>query len=208
MDQLVSRIRSALREAADPTRAPGMQAYMKSAMPYLGVRVPDVRRITRSLVKERPPADLDQLEEAALELWDGAKFREERYAAASLTGLPMAKGRLSLIPLHEHMAITGAWWDHVDEIAHRIADLHDAHPVETAHDVRIAIPTEAALTLRENETIAKIPGAGKSVTLSTLNRGAGRLSGGFGAVRFDVTVSARTESGETVQQDVFLDLNG
>ena len=41
-----------------------------------------------------------------------------------------------MIPLHEHMAVTGAWWDHVDEIAHHIADLHDAHPVETAHDVR------------------------------------------------------------------------
>ncbi len=71
-----------------------------------------------------------------LELWDNATHREERYAAAALMRLRIAKGRLSLIPLHEHMAVTGAWWDHVDEIAHHIADLHDAHPVETAHDVR------------------------------------------------------------------------
>ena len=113
-----------------------MQAYMKSAMPYLGVRVPEVRRITRALAKADPPADLDSLEAAVLELWDNATHREEQYAAAALMGLPLAKGRLSLIPLHEHMAVTGAWWDHVDEIAHRIADLHDAHPVETAHDVR------------------------------------------------------------------------
>jgi len=113
-----------------------MQAYMKSAMPYLGVRVPEVRRITRALAKADPPADLDSLEAAVLELWDNATYREERYAAAALMGLPLARGRLSLIPLYEHMAVTGAWWDHVDEIAHRIADLHDAHPVETAHDVR------------------------------------------------------------------------
>ncbi len=71
-----------------------------------------------------------------MSLWDNATHREERYAATALTGLPMAKGRLSLMPLHEHMAVTGAWWDHVDEVARRIADLHDAHPVETAHDVR------------------------------------------------------------------------
>ncbi|GAA3528334.1 DNA alkylation repair protein [Aeromicrobium panaciterrae] len=129
-------MRTALREAADPTRAPGMQAYMKSAMPFLGVRVPEVRAIVRALAKEHPFADLDRLEAVALELWDNATHREERYAAATLMALRIAKGRLSLIPMHEHMAVTGAWWDHVDEIAHRIADLHDVHPVETAHDVR------------------------------------------------------------------------
>jgi len=109
---------------------------MKSAMPYLGVRVPDVRRLARAAAKAHPPADLDELERAVRELWDHADYREERYAAAGLTGLRLAKGRLELLPLHEHMAVTGAWWDHVDEIAHRIADLHDAHAVETAAVVR------------------------------------------------------------------------
>lgn len=80
---------------------------------------------------------------------------------------------------------------------------------ETAYDVCVSIPQGAALELREkDETIAKIPGLGKSVTLSTMNRGAGRLGGGFGDVRFDVTITARTEAGEAVQQDVFLDING
>lgn len=109
---------------------------MKSAMPYLGVRMPDVRRLTKAAAKTHAPADLDELEQAIRALWDDAEFREERYAAAALAGLPLAKGRLGLLPLHEHMAITGAWWDHVDEIAHRIADLHDAHPAETAEVVR------------------------------------------------------------------------
>lgn len=81
--------------------------------------------------------------------------------------------------------------------------------VETAYDVSVSIPQGAALQLRESDdAIAKIPGLGKSVTLSTLNRGAGRLGGGFGDVRFDVTIAARTESGEEVKQDVFLDING
>lgn len=81
--------------------------------------------------------------------------------------------------------------------------------VETAYDVAVSFPANAALALREkDESIAKIPGAGKSVTLATLNRGGGRLGGGFGDVRFDVTVTARTESGEAVQQEVFLDING
>lgn len=80
---------------------------------------------------------------------------------------------------------------------------------ETAYDVSVSIPKGAALELRdEEEAITKIPGSGKSVTLATMNRGAGRLGGGFGDVRFDVTITARTESGETIQQDVFLDING
>ena len=109
---------------------------MKSAMPYLGVRVPEVRRLTKAAAKAYPPADLDELEHAARTLWDDAEFREEGYAATGLTALRLANGRLELLPLHEHMAVTGAWWDHVDEIAHRIADLHDAHPTETAKVVR------------------------------------------------------------------------
>lgn len=109
---------------------------MKSAMPFLGVRVPEVRAIAKAQAKAQPPVDLDRLESTVLELWDNATHREERYAAAELTKLTMAKGQLSLIPLYEHMAVTGAWWDHVDELAHRIADLHDAHPEDTAHDVR------------------------------------------------------------------------
>ncbi len=109
---------------------------MKSAMPFLGVRVPDARKIARAVAKSQPPISLDNLEASVLELWDNATHREERYAAAELLRLRVAKGRLSLIPLHEHMAVTGAWWDHIDEIAHHIADLHDLHPIETAHEVR------------------------------------------------------------------------
>ena len=37
-------VANALREAADPVRAPQQQAYMKSEMPCLGVTVPECRR--------------------------------------------------------------------------------------------------------------------------------------------------------------------
>ena len=38
-------VTAALRAAADPDRAPHQQAYMKSEMPFLGVAVPQCRRI-------------------------------------------------------------------------------------------------------------------------------------------------------------------
>ncbi|KXO93885.1 DNA alkylation repair protein [Tsukamurella pseudospumae] len=136
MTDLAAAIRAELRAAADPERAPKMQAYMKSAMPFLGVPSPAVRTITAAVRREHPPADLDELRAAVLELWDHAAYREERYAAQNLLRYRLGKGDPALLPLHEHIAVTGAWWDHVDETARHIADLHDAHPEDTAAVVR------------------------------------------------------------------------
>lgn len=133
---LAAAIRAALREAADPAIAPGQQAYMKSAMPFLGVRGPEVRRLTRSLVRERHVRDAPVLAAAARALWDGATHREERYAASELLASRPLRGDWSLVPLLEHIARTGQWWDHVDGIAGRVAALHDAHPAATADLVR------------------------------------------------------------------------
>ena len=136
MGDLVTMIRQALRVHADPDFAPGQQAYMKSTMPFLGVRVPEVRRLTKTAARSCPPADIDDLDRSVRRLWGEATHREERYAATALTALQLAKGRLEFLDLYEHIAITGAWWDHVDDVAHRIADLHDTHPGPTARAVR------------------------------------------------------------------------
>ncbi|MCW2841826.1 MAG: alkylation repair protein [Aeromicrobium sp.] len=108
---LVATIRDALRDAADVDRAPGMQAYMKSSVPYRGVPRPAVRTITGAAARAHPPLTLDDLQTAVRTLWDGADFREEQYAACELLSLPLATGRLELVPLYEHLATTGAWWD-------------------------------------------------------------------------------------------------
>jgi 3-methyladenine DNA glycosylase AlkD len=139
MGALVERIRSELRAAADPERAAANATYMKVAetgnLPYLGVRRPEVRRISRAATAEQR-AEPHELTADARELWDSAEYREERYAAQDLLGLRWAHGRLDLLDLHRHMALTGAWWDHVDEVAHRIADLLDTHPEEMSAVLR------------------------------------------------------------------------
>lgn len=133
---LVARIRRDLERAGDHARAPGMQAYMKSALPFHGVRVPQVRTIARAAARAESALQLDTLVAAAYELFDHATHREERYAALALVALPPARGKAELLPLHEHFATVGAWWDIVDETAHRVAELHDAHPRHTAEVVR------------------------------------------------------------------------
>ena len=106
---------------------------MKSALPFHGVRKPEVQRIVRTHAKG---VGRDELVAAAVTLWAEATHREEQYAAAEILKRPVLKGDWSLVDLHEHVARTGAWWDHVDETSGRIADLHDAHPVRTAALVR------------------------------------------------------------------------
>ena len=136
MDDLVTSLRRELHELADPALAPGQQAYMKSVMPFLGVRVPEVRRLTKSAARANPPVDVNDLERSARRLWDEATFREERYAATALTGLRVGAGNLELLDLLEHMAVTGAWWDHVDEVAHRVGTILAVHPNDVQPVVR------------------------------------------------------------------------
>jgi 3-methyladenine DNA glycosylase AlkD len=41
---------------------------------------------------------------------------------------PCAK--LKLIALYQELMVSGAWWDHVDEVSHRVGDLLREFPVE------------------------------------------------------------------------------
>jgi 3-methyladenine DNA glycosylase AlkD len=88
---LVDGILAALAEAGDPARARSAQAYMKSAMPFHGVPVPEVRRLAREQLAAHPLADRDAWQDTVLELWDGATHREERYAALALVRSPQAR---------------------------------------------------------------------------------------------------------------------
>ena len=103
---------------------------MKSTMPYRGVTMPALRIITRRLFAEHPLAGAEEWQAAILELWRGAKFREERYAAVELAGRRQYRQYLTprSMPMLEEMVVTGAWWDHVDELAHLIGDILAAYP--------------------------------------------------------------------------------
>jgi 3-methyladenine DNA glycosylase AlkD len=117
---LVTALRDALAAAADPTKAPAMQAYMKSAMPFHGVPTPERRRLTRETLRRvGAPTDRDTWLAVVTELWDGATHREERYVAVDLCAMRPARRwqDASLVPLYDHFVVTGAWWDHVDAVA-------------------------------------------------------------------------------------------
>lgn len=137
MSDLPARVRAALAAAAEPARAARMQAYMKSAMPYLGVPAAPLRAACKAVFADLTFASSAEWQAAVRELWDGAIHREERYAALELTALKQVRyfQTADALPLYEHLAVTGAWWDLVDPVASTRLWLllkHDPAPMRTA----------------------------------------------------------------------------
>ena len=131
VDTLLTKLRKALRKAANPAKAAAMQAYMKSAMPYHGVQTPLFRQVCREVFSEVSFDNASQWREQVLALWRNARFREERYAALYLAG--DRRGRPfqtpSAMKMYDELIVTGAWWDYVDDIAsHRVGPILRDYP--------------------------------------------------------------------------------
>ena len=150
---LVDDIRRALQAAAQPERAPAQRAYMKSSMPFLGIRLPEVRRLARTLGAGE--SDAAALGAAARTLWDEASHREERYAAMALLALPPLRGAREALPLIEHMVRTGQWGDITDELSGRVRDLLVAHPEQIAPVIR-AWARDADLWIRRVAILSQL----------------------------------------------------
>ncbi len=128
---LLRKLRKALQQAGDPVKAPAMQAYMKSTMPYHGVQTPLLRQVCKATFADVQFATASRWQAQVLELWRGARFREERYAALYLAGDKRARPfqTPSAMKMYEELTVTGAWWDYVDDIAsHRIGTILKDYP--------------------------------------------------------------------------------
>ncbi len=128
---LIVEVRAALKKVADPVKAPQMQAYMKSTMPYRGVSSPEQKAIWKDVFARHALESREQWERVALSLWREASFREERYAAIALTGVRQYSlyRTMASVPMFEEMIVSGAWWDYVDVIAGKqLGDVLRAEP--------------------------------------------------------------------------------
>lgn len=112
-------LRAALSEVADPDKAPAMQRYMKSEMPFLGVPKPAREPVTKRFLATLTLPDAASWRDTVLAIWRGATYREERYVAIALTRDRRAKPfyDMDALPMLDELIVTGAWWDYVDELA-------------------------------------------------------------------------------------------
>lgn len=151
----VAAVRTAIAEAGDPQRAPRMQAYMKSALPFRGVSAPVLRKVVRAVLDQHPLPDRTSWERAVRLLWDEAGYREEWYAAIALTGHRSYRAHQdpATLDLYLHLVRTGAWWDVVDDLAgNRVGPILRTHPVSVtpvvaawAHDEHLWVRRTAIL---------------------------------------------------------------
>lgn len=114
---LLSELRTAFSKYADPQRARGQQAYMKSTMPYWGVMVPEVRKICNQIFKNHVPQSNQEYRETVVHLFESAQRREEWYA-----GMNYAKKFKKFITeenldLYLEIIRLTQWWDIVDDFA-------------------------------------------------------------------------------------------
>ena len=132
-NDLAAILRKEFSSAADPQKAAGMQAYMKSAMPYYGVQTTPLRAICKRVFAAHPIPTAGAWRRETLAIWRGARYREERYAAIELTGHRFYRPfqTLAALPMYEKMIVSGAWWDYIDAIAsRRLGPLLEKYPRE------------------------------------------------------------------------------
>ncbi len=120
---LCRALREALRENTNPAKAPGMQSYMKSEMPYLGVQAPALKA---KCAAKSSPLTRSRRRAAGLTLF--LPSGEMRITVKNVT-LPSNLAKhptyhefqtLEALPCYEEMVVDGAWWDYVDAIAPRL----------------------------------------------------------------------------------------
>ena len=136
---LVTAIRAGLAAAADPARAKGAQAYMKSEMPFRGVSSPVQKRLWRELFAAYPLASSAEWQRVVLDLWRRAEYREERYAAIGLASdlRYLSYHTPGALPMLEELIVTGAWWDYVDALAsHPLGDVLVSNPSKVSRIMR------------------------------------------------------------------------
>lgn len=137
--RLIHAIRVDLRAAADPERAAGQQAYMKSALPFHGIAAPGLRTLLRPHLRGYAPADRDTWEATLRALWAEATHREEWYVALALARHRSARPWRdpASLPLWRELGVTGGWWDVVDEIAgHVVGDVLLHHRAQATPVIR------------------------------------------------------------------------
>jgi 3-methyladenine DNA glycosylase AlkD len=156
--ELVDAVRRALAAAGDPQVAVQQQTYMKSELPYFGLPSPRLKAELKPLLRDWQPADDGQWAGTVRTLWDEATHREEWYAAIAVARHRRARAWLdpASLDLWEHLIVTGAWWDVVDDVAtHLVGDVLAGHRSAATPLVR-AWATDDDLWLRRTAVICQI----------------------------------------------------
>lgn len=144
-DRLVRFVRSELVAMADPAKARGMAAYMKTTQPFYGVMNTPRRELMQRVWQVFPPADAAAWQAAVTALFEAGKGgnvpdenevpsrrdstmrpprwhgqREYFYMACAYAERGKAFHNAAALPMFKTLIVQGGWWDIVDWIAGKL----------------------------------------------------------------------------------------
>lgn len=154
VERLVLACQRGLQALADPEKAPAMQAYMKTEMPFYGVQAPDRQALVAQLKKNEPITSPSVYEHTVRRLW-ALPHREEKYLAIALARSVPAFVRTEALPLFEELLRSGAWWDFVDEIAQHLVGFALAAEPERVYPILDAWIQHPDMWLRRTALLAQ-----------------------------------------------------
>ncbi len=119
VDQVTGFCQRELQRLANPDDAAAMAAYMKTEMPFYGVKKPQRIKIVRSVKNRFEISDIDTYTRVIEALWV-LPNREEKYIAIQIAQCYPKLVTLESMELYERLVREGAWWDLVDDVAIRL----------------------------------------------------------------------------------------
>lgn len=112
---LVITAQTGLAAAANDGDARSMQAYMKTTMPFYGVKAPARAQVFKSIKQSYAPNDSASYLAAIEALW-ALPHREEKYLALDFAAHFKKRARPEDLSFFARLIREGAWWDLVDAI--------------------------------------------------------------------------------------------
>ncbi len=113
---LAEFVSSRLAAIANPAEAVAMAAYLKTDMPFYGVKTGPKRAIIKEAVRRFPVNSQQEYEAAVMALWR-LPHREAKSGAIEVAWGHRRFITVEAIPLYERLIVEGAWWDLVDGVA-------------------------------------------------------------------------------------------
>jgi 3-methyladenine DNA glycosylase AlkD len=109
-------LQDAWASLADAEHAEAMAAYLKTDMPFYGIKTPMRVPAYREVRRQCKPTTDDEYGYAVRAFWQ-LPHREEKHVAIRLARDYRRFITSTHIDLYRHLIVDGAWWDFVDSIA-------------------------------------------------------------------------------------------
>ncbi|MFE5938477.1 DNA alkylation repair protein [Streptomyces sp. NPDC056470] len=127
-DTVLGRLTEIYPAAGDPFRAQEMVAYMKGVAPFLGIRTPERRALSRTVLEGTARPDEADCAAVALRCF-ALPEREYHYFGVDYLRRHVKRCSSGFLPVARHLVTTESWWDTVDHLAaHVVGGLVAADP--------------------------------------------------------------------------------